>query len=464
MMDNGDVDKNFRPLDLGALPPWQITVTLADGEKQYIKIPYSEVTHVAGLPLGFSTSVVSNFVSFHFSVIASNYKTLLCMVNGMTSIITNLTLKLEQQQKVAACQLDNLDRFHLELLEELTCTVGGGMAVSQAQPSSCTFYRLLFLHPKRKLSTEESGPCDTQAVCIEKLEHLPPPTSNDRPVIPVLLVQQSVIEEDMNESDNLPLTRVKRLRGENVPTSASLSCFDMQTEKVESDAGVLPVREPVDATMTSTSANCLTTLHISIPIDIIPPVVESKNLSGLGEDEGFEDVENLKSDDLPLSSMKHSGSEDVPASASLICSEVKTEKLASVAGALLVWNLVSSRVGDEWFEYVDNFRIPKVYADLYKKILSIYGHMATKKFIRSNDDIILAAVINAETLQFNIKWLPDIFNTLKSSWKSSFMIDKEVESREQVLDATQVEYAGFRSRKDELETELVELKTKIREF
>ncbi|XP_026460277.1 uncharacterized protein LOC113361156 isoform X1 [Papaver somniferum] len=162
---------------------------------------------------------------------------------------------------------------------------------------------------------------------------------------------------------------------------------------------------------------------------------------------------------------------------------------------LILSTSVSSLAGDEWFEYVDNFRITKVYADLYKKIYSKHGHMATKKVIRSNDDILLVCVTSllkivsametvrgvdlsvalleswegdigdAETLQFNIKWLRGIFNKLKKSWKLSFMIDKEVESREQVLEATQVEYAGLlRSRKVELETELLEVTVKIREF
>ncbi|XP_026418921.1 uncharacterized protein LOC113314339 isoform X2 [Papaver somniferum] len=516
IMDNGDVYKNLRPLDLGALPPWDITVTLANGGMQNIKIPYSEGAHVVGLPLGSDVP----------KVIASNYKTLLCMVNGMTSIITDLTLKLDRQQKVAARHLDKMSRYRVEL-EGWKRTVGHGMAVLQAPVSPSK---------KRKLSTEESGPCDTQEVCIEKPEHLPPPTSSDKPAIPALLVQESVIEEDMDESDDLPLTRAKRLRGENLPSSASLTCSNVQTEKVESVAGVVPVGESVDATMTSTSTKCQTVdstaLPISTPMEIIiPPVVESTSASGQGEDEGLKDAENLKLDDLPLSSMKRSGSENVPTSASLICSEVKTEKVESVPGALVVWEpvdatmtstsancqtvnctaltnstpadntlplilptSVSSRVGDEWFEYVDNFRIPKVYADLYKKIFSKHGHMATKKVIRSNDDILLAAVISlmkivsrmetirgvdlgvvlleswegdigdAETLQFNIEWLRKIFNTLKNSWKSSFLIDKEVESRERVLDATQVEYAGLRSRKDELETELLEVTMKIREF
>ncbi|KAI3974998.1 hypothetical protein MKX01_005109 [Papaver californicum] len=286
MMNNGNVNKKRRPLDLGMLPPWKITVTLADGEKRYIEIPYSEGTHVVGLPLGSDVP----------QVIAFNYKTLQCMVNGMTSIITNLTLKLERQEKVAACYFENMNRYRLEL-EELKCTVGAGMAVPQVVMAPVSPSK------KRKLSTEESGPCDTQEVCIEKLDHLPPPTSNDRPAYPVLLVQESVIEENMDESDDLPLTRVKRLRRKGVPTSASLICSDLQTEKVESVAGVVPVGEPIDATMTSTSTNCLTvdstTLTISTPIDITPPLVESTSTNQVLEASQLEYVcLNSRKDEL----------------------------------------------------------------------------------------------------------------------------------------------------------------------
>ncbi|KAI3965485.1 hypothetical protein MKW92_032613 [Papaver armeniacum] len=475
MMDNGDVE--IRPLDLGILPPWKITVTLADGGKQHIKIPYLEGTHVVGLPLGLDVP----------KVIAFNYKTLLCMVNGMTSIITNLTLKLERQQKVAARHLDKMNRYRLEL-EELQRTVDGGMAVLQAPVSPSK---------KRKLGTDESGPCDTHAVCIEKPEHLPLPTPSDRPDVPVLLVQESVLEEDMDELDDLPLTRVKRLRGANLPTSASLACSDVQTEKDDSDAAVVPVGEPVDATITSTSTNCLTVdstiLPISTAIEIIRPLSESRSVAGQGEHEGLEYVQNLKGCICcrALAVWEPVDATMTSTSANCNCTALT---ILTPADSLIVSTNVFNIVGDEWFEYVDNFRIPKVYADLYKKIFSKYGHMATKKVIRSNDDILLAAVISlmkiisrmqtirgvdlgvalleswegdigdAETLQFNIKWLRETFNTLKNSWKSSFAIDKEVESRGQVLDASQVDYAGLRSRKDELETELLELKTKIREL
>ncbi|KAI3834084.1 hypothetical protein MKW92_052179 [Papaver armeniacum] len=579
MMNTGFVDNAFRPLDLGNFPPWHITVTVAGGETRHINIPYPEGNRVIGLPLGFDVP----------EVIAGRYEELLRMVQGMRDLITGIVRDLAQCQLDAARFRQDAARFCKDAnhyyyeLEELKLTMGGNMGVSQVlmpPVSSPKKRKLRKVSPsrKRKLGTEESGLSETQAVCIKKPEHLRPPKSNDRPSTPGLLVQESVIEDNMDESDVLP-------QREDVPTSAALVWSDVQTEKVESVAGVVPIRQSVDA-----SALCSNSIDITPPlvastnvsgqgedegfeyadnlksddlpltenvstdvqteqvasvagvmlveepvdatIDITPPVVESTSVSGQGEDEGFEDVENLKLDDLPLSSMKRSKSEDFPTSASLICSEVKTEMVESVAGsALVVWEPVDatmtstsancqtgnctaltistptdislplivstsvpSRVGDEWFEYVDNFRIPKVYADLYNKIFSKYGHMATKKVIRSNDDILLASVISlmkivsrmetirgvdlsvklieswegdigdAETLQFNIKWLREIFNALKNSWKSSFKIDKEVETLEQVLDATQVEYVGLCSRKDELESELLKVKMDIRKL
>ncbi|XP_026419029.1 uncharacterized protein LOC113314457 [Papaver somniferum] len=339
------------------------------------------------------------------------------MVNGMTSVITSLTLKLERQEKVAARYLENVNRYRLEL-EELKRTLDGGQEVPQtpASPSK-----------KRKLSTVESGPCDTQAVFIEKPEHLPPPKPNYWPATAVLLVQESVIEENMEELDDLPLPRVKRSRCQDVPTSASLICSEKQTEKVDSVAGVVPVGESVDATTTSTSGNC--------------PTADSATL----------------------------------------CSSTPVESTS-----------VSSPVGDEWFEYVENFKIPKVYADLYKKISSKYGHMLTKKVIKSSYAIRLVCITSlmeiasrmetvrgvdlnavlleswegdikvAETLQFSIECLREIFGRLKSSWKTSFSIDEEVESREQVLDAEQVNYVGLISRKYELEKELLDVKIDIK--
>ncbi|KAI3902805.1 hypothetical protein MKW92_052988 [Papaver armeniacum] len=61
---------------------------------------------------------------------------------------------------------------------------------------------------------------------------------------------------------------------------------------------------------------------------------------------------------------------------------------------------------------------------------------------------------DAETLGFNIKWLCEGFNQVKIHWRSSFEIDKEVESHEQVLNSMEAEYDGLCTRKEVLETAL----------
>ncbi|KAI3965483.1 hypothetical protein MKW92_032611 [Papaver armeniacum] len=513
MTNNEVVDKQIRPLDLGNFPPWNVIVTLAGGETCQINIPHPLGNPVIGLPLGLDVP----------QVIAGRYQALLRMVQGMRDVITHLVRDLARCQQDAACFWhdaarsrqdaarfwQDANRFYCEL-EELKSTMGDNVVVSQDLMAPVSPSK------KRKLNTEESGLSETQVVIIEKPEHLPPTKSNDRPSIPCLLVQESVIEENMDESDDLP-------QREDVSTSTALVCSDLQTEKVESVAGVVPVGESVDASVTCTSANCLTvdstTLTILNPVDITPPLIASTNVSGQVEDEGFEIeyVENLKLDDLPLTSVKNSQGEDGS-------TDVQTGKVASVAGVMLIEEpvdptmtstsancltvdcttltistppleestSVSSQVGDEWFEYVENFKIPKVYADLYKKIFSKYGHMATKKVIKSNDAVLIVCVTSlmkiassmetvrgidlsaalleiwegdirdAETLQFNIKWLRQIFSRLKNSWNSSFRIDEEVENHEQVLDAEQVMYGCLNSRKDELESKLLEVKIDIR--
>ncbi|XP_026422578.1 heat shock 70 kDa protein 18-like isoform X2 [Papaver somniferum] len=145
----------------------------------------------------------------------------------------------------------------------------------------------------------------------------------------------------------------------------------------------------------------------------------------------------------------------------------------------------------EGIEFQGNFKIPKDYANLYKKISDEYGHMATKKVI-SNEAMLLSCVTSlleiiskmetmrgtelsvgllekwerlitdAEILKFNIKWLREGFNRLQNCWKSSFKIDTEVEIDKQVLDGMQVKYAGLCSRKDKLNTELSEVESQIR--
>ncbi|KAI3924799.1 hypothetical protein MKW98_031050 [Papaver atlanticum] len=353
MTNTGVVDKKFRPLDLGNFPPWHVTVTIGGGETRHINIPCPE-NNVIGLPLGLDVP----------EVISGRYEGLLCMVQGMRDVITNIVQDLARCQQDATrfwqdavCFWQDATRFHQDAkryyheLEELKFRMGGKVVVSRDLMTPVSPSK------KRKLNT---------AALVKHRQF------------------ESVIKKNMDELDDLPLTRVKRWRRQDVPTSASLICSEVKIEKVETVAGVVPVRESVDATMTSTSANCPTadckTSTISTPTDISPPLAESTS--------------------------------------------------------------VSSRVEDEGFEYVENFKIPKVYADLYKKIFSKYGHMATTKVIRSNNDILLAAVTSllkiartmetargadlsealleswegdikdAETLQFNVKWLREKLNRL----------------------------------------------------
>ncbi|KAI3894069.1 hypothetical protein MKW92_026087, partial [Papaver armeniacum] len=69
---------------------------------------------------------------------------------------------------------------------------------------------------------------------------------------------------------------------------------------------------------------------------------------------------------------------------------------------------------------------------------------------------------DAETLKFNIKWLREGFNRLKNHWVSSFRKDANVVSHEQVLVAMKMKCVRLSTRKDELESELSEVKIQIR--
>ncbi|KAI3834080.1 hypothetical protein MKW92_052175, partial [Papaver armeniacum] len=153
---------------------------------------------------------------------------------------------------------------------------------------------------------------------------------------------------------------------------------------------------------------------------------------------------------------------------------------------------VSGRGSNEEFVFVDNFKIPKEYAVLYKKIFDKYGHMATKKVIKTNDTLLVACVTgllkiistmetvrgvdlsealleswdgeieDAENLGFNIKWLRDTFDGVKNSWKASSGVRQEVEIHEKELDATQVKYVDLLARKEELNRETLKVIREIR--
>ncbi|XP_026415153.1 uncharacterized protein LOC113310637 isoform X2 [Papaver somniferum] len=146
----------------------------------------------------------------------------------------------------------------------------------------------------------------------------------------------------------------------------------------------------------------------------------------------------------------------------------------------------------EGFQFVDDFKVIEEHVILYKKIYEKHGHMATKKVIKFNDDMLLTCVTSlfkiisameivrgselsealldrwegfikdAESLEFNIEWLREGFHRIKDHWRSSLGIDREVESHSQVLNAMQVKYDSLLTREDELETELSEVKVQKR--
>ncbi|XP_026415148.1 uncharacterized protein LOC113310636 isoform X2 [Papaver somniferum] len=290
---------------------------------------------------------------------------------------------------------------------------------------------------KRKISAEESLPCERNGICNYESEHLP----SSEPIRPSnRILQESVAKE--NENDVLDSSG-KDSRGKDVSkgnisfcseaktTGNISSCSGAETTGAESlEVGEL-VEGPADATTNISSFKGLPTadstlLNILTSIDIIPYPPGFPRASAQERAEGF--------------------------------------------------------------EYVDNFKIPEEYVTLYKKIYEKHGHMATKKVVKFNDDMLLTCVASllkiisameyvrgselseallerwegfledAETLEFNIKWLREGLNRLKNHWRSSFGIDREVESHAQVLDAMQVKYVSLSTREDELNAELSEVK------
>ncbi|KAI3894053.1 hypothetical protein MKW92_026071 [Papaver armeniacum] len=270
----------------------------------------------------------------------------------------------------------------------------------------------VFLSKKRKINTEESRPGDGKGIGNHESEPMTVPGT------PILRTLEFMIKE--NEKD-IPHTSVKHTHGINVPKRNMSSCCGAETTGIGSlEIGEL-AEEPVDATMSVSSSKGLITdstlLNILTSIDVFP------------SPPGF-----------PSSSAQESV---------------------------------------EGFEFVDNFKIPEEHVVLYKKIYEKHGHMATKKVIKFNDAMLLTCVTSllriipamenvqgselseallerwegfikdAEALEFNIKWLREGFNRLRNYWKSSFWIDKEVESHGQVLDAMQVKYVKIQKREAE---------------
>ncbi|KAI3894054.1 hypothetical protein MKW92_026072, partial [Papaver armeniacum] len=293
------------------------------------------------------------------------------------------------------------------------------------------------LSKKRKISAEESLPCEGNGICNYESVHLP----SSEPIMPANpILQESVAKE--NENDILDSSgkdsHGKDVSKENISscseakTTGNLSsCSGAETTGAESlEVGEL-VEGPADATTNMSSFKGLLTtdstlLNILTSVDLIPYPPGFPRASAQERAKGF--------------------------------------------------------------EYVDNFKIPEEYVILYKKIYKKHGHMATKKVIKFNDDMLLTCVASllkiisameyvrgselseallerwegfikdAETLEFNIKWLREGLSRLKNHWRSSFGIDREVESHAEVLDAMQVNYVYLSAREDELNAELTKVK------
>ncbi|KAI3923112.1 hypothetical protein MKX01_014495 [Papaver californicum] len=241
----------------------------------------------------------------------------------------------------------------------------------------------------------------------------------------------------------------------------------------------------------------------SIPTSLVPLIQEcvteddEDNMQG-ESDESLEDFGSVResveaarttSSSEPVETAKTTSSAKCPTGVSKSVS-ISSPKDISVPFVKSI--SVSGRGSDEEFEFVDNFKIPKEYAVLYKMIFDKYGHMATKKVIKSNDTLLVACVTgllkiistmetvwgadlsealleswegeieDAENLGFNIKWLRNTFDEIKNNWKSSSGIRKKVEIHEKELDATQVKYVDLLARKEELHRETSKVIIEIR--
>ncbi|KAI3894062.1 hypothetical protein MKW92_026080 [Papaver armeniacum] len=280
---------------------------------------------------------------------------------------------------------------------------------------------------KRKTSRKESHPRYGKGICNAESENLPS-SEPLMPAIPILPTQESGERE--NDTDVLHTT-AEDLHGNDVHIGSFLSCSEVHTTGFELfEVGEL-VEEPVDTTMNISSSKC-----------------------------------------------------QAPDSTLLL-------NLTSVDVSPCFTSTYSQERVEE-FEFVDYLKIPEEYETLYKKIYDKYGHMASRKVIRFNDAMLLTCVTgllkiisdmetvpgaelsedllqrwegfikDAETLEFNIKWLREGFNRLKNHWMSSFGIDAKVESHEQVLVAMKMKCVRLSTRKDELESELSEVKIQIR--
>ncbi|KAI3965487.1 hypothetical protein MKW92_032615, partial [Papaver armeniacum] len=298
---------------------------------------------------------------------------------------------------------------------------------------------------KMKMSAKASGSWEINTISRNKPVHLPLSRCNSISTSPVLLIQECVTEDD---EDNMQSKSDESKDSKDNMQAESDEFEDnednMQAELDESGEGFGSVGEPVEATRTTSSAE---------PVEAVKTTSYAMNV-----------VSNLVSISTPK--------------------DISAPCVGSTS--------VSGRGSDEEFEFIDNFKIPKEYAVLYKKIFDKYGHMATKKVIKSNDTVLVACVTSllkiistmetargsdlsdalleswdgdiedVENLGFNIKWLRNKFDEVKNNWKSSSGLRKEVEINEKNLDAKQVKHASLLARKEELQRETSKVIIEIR--
>ncbi|KAI3841925.1 hypothetical protein MKX03_010374 [Papaver bracteatum] len=255
-----------------------------------------------------------------------------------------------------------------------------GHEVSKTAPVS--------LSKKRKINTEKYRPYKGNGIGNYEPEHF---LSSEPMTIPAIPVLHTSVKHSHDK--DAPIGIISSCSGAKTTGNVS-SCSGAETTGIESLVVGELVEESADATMNTSSSKGLisdsTLLNILASIDVFP------------SPPGF-------------------------ASAS-----------------------TQERV--EGFEYVDNFKIPGEHLNLYKKIYEKHGHMASKKIIKFNDAMLLTCVTSllkiisamenvwgselsealldrwegfikdAETLEFNIKWLRDGFHRFEKHWSISLTI------------------------------------------
>ncbi|KAI3894058.1 hypothetical protein MKW92_026076 [Papaver armeniacum] len=403
----------------------------ASGCIVYILFWFAEITHFISKNEGEQGKSKPRFLRWNTMVLTEKI-----VKEGLTSMKQDLTGSFidsldEGEQRLitptVTCR-SNSDRIGKTMVRDRESDENWDLSPDRDAARSLEDLVSVCLSKKRKVSMVEPLPREGKGICNDEPEHLP----SSELILPAdPNFQESVANE--NEID-IFRTSVKDSHGKDVHIGNLTSCSEEKTTGIESlKVGEL-VDEPMDVTTTTSSSECLTPdstfFTRSTSVDVIPFQTGSTSASTQERVEGF--------------------------------------------------------------EFVDNLEIPEEYVSLYKMICGKYGHMATRKVIKFSDTILVVCVINllkvisamettrgaelseallerwegfikdAETLEFDIKWLREGFNRLRNHWRSSFGIDKEVENHEQVLDAMQVKYVFLLTREEELNAELSEVKIQKR--